>query len=57
MKILFGKSFFKKKATVRGPGIVFVLPFLERAQIIDIRTKELKLKCRLILKKVIIAGF
>ena len=27
------------QATVRGPGLVFILPFLERVEFIDIRTK------------------
>ena len=27
------------QATMRGPGLVFVLPFLESATIIDVRVK------------------
>ena len=38
-----------RQATVRGPGLVFILPFLEKAQIIDIRTKVFEVPTQQIL--------
>ena len=37
------------KATIRGPGLVFILPFLEKAEIIDIRTKVFEVPSQQIL--------
>ena len=37
------------QATIRGPGLVFILPFLEKAEIIDIRTKVFEVPSQQIL--------
>ena len=34
---------------MRGPGLVFILPFLEKAEIIDIRTKVFEVPSQQIL--------
>ena len=37
------------QATIRGPGLVFILPFLEHAELIDIRTKVFEVPSQQIL--------
>ena len=42
-------SNIQSQAKIRGPGLVFILPFLEKAEIIDIRTKVFEVPSQQIL--------
>ena len=42
-------SNIQAQAKIRGPGLVFILPFLEKAEIIDIRTKVFEVPSQQIL--------